>query len=396
MKVLPRSEHPISRKAIDPDALKVLYRLSNHGYVAYLVGGGVRDLLLGRQPKDFDVATSAHPGEVKKLFRNCRIIGKRFRLAHVLFQNNKIVEVSTFRTKSEFQLGDMPLEPVKRENTFGTPEEDAGRRDFTINSLFYDIKTFAVIDHVGGVEDLEHHRIRTIGDPEIRIREDPVRMLRAVKFAGRLGFEIDPALRESIGTLAAEIHKSPPPRILEEFRRMLVEGASAKCIDLLHVTGLLDVLLPRLEEILEEEPSRDSLFWKCLQAVDGWAEARERFSLAVLLSILFLHPLSAMQVLDLGQSGRQSAKMPGLDAPIRSLLGGLQVPRKDFEKMRLFLGVQSKFFQAGKRGFLQKSFLKKAYIGEALDVFETLLRAEGKDLKTVHKWRFLAKKFSGQ
>jgi hypothetical protein len=157
------------------------------------------------------------------------------------------------------------------------------------------------------------------------------------------------------------------------------------------------VLLPRLQQILEEEPTRDSLFWRCMRTVDGWAEARERFSLSVLLSILFVHPLSVMQAVDLqGKGGRERARMPGLDAPLRDLLGGLQVPKKDFEKMRLLFGVQSKFFQAGKRGFLQKNLLKKVYMGEALDIFETLLRAEGQDLKTVHKWRFLAKKFSDQ
>src|SRR5439155_974585 len=160
-RILPRPAHTVSRKDIDPDALKVLYRLKNHGFVAYLVGGGVRDLLLGRRPKDFDIGTSAHPQQVKRLFRNCFIIGRRFRLCHVRF-GRKVVEVSTFRRQAEADEGDTL---IRRDNTFGTPEEDAFRRDFTVNALFYDIATFSVIDYVGGLEDLDRRTIRTSGDP---------------------------------------------------------------------------------------------------------------------------------------------------------------------------------------------------------------------------------------
>ena len=183
-RILPRAEHTVSRRNIDPDALKVLYRLKSHGFTAYLVGGGVRDLLLGRKPKDFDIATSAHPQAVKRLFRNCFIIGRRFRLCHVRF-GKKVVEVSTFRRLAEAQQGETL---IVRDNTFGTPEEDAFRRDFTVNALFYDIATFSVIDYVAGLEDLQQRLIRTIGDPATRFREDPVRMLRAVALAARLGF----------------------------------------------------------------------------------------------------------------------------------------------------------------------------------------------------------------
>ena len=187
-RILSRAQHNVSRKNIDPDALKVLYRLKNGGFVAYLVGGGVRDLLLERQPKDFDVGTSAHPQQVRKLFRNCFIVGRRFRLAHVRF-GRKVIEVSTFRRAAEPEEGDTL---IRRDNTFGSPEEDAFRRDFTVNALFYDIATFSVIDWVGGLEDLTARVIRTIGDPAQRFREDPVRMLRAVALAARLDFTIDP------------------------------------------------------------------------------------------------------------------------------------------------------------------------------------------------------------
>src|SRR5450631_88798 len=202
-RIVPREEHPISRRDIDPDALKVLYRLRQHDHVAYLVGGSVRDLILGRRPKDFDIGTSAHPYQVKKLFRNCWIIGRRFRLAHVKF-GQKVIEVATFRRQvaagEEIVQDGVPApDPtvpegealIHRDNTFGTPEEDAFRRDFTINALIYDVSTFTVIDYVVGLQDLERRLIRSIGDPNVRFVEDPVRMLRAAVLAARLDFEMD-------------------------------------------------------------------------------------------------------------------------------------------------------------------------------------------------------------
>src|SRR6476661_394794 len=228
MRIVPRAEHRISRRDIDPDALKVLYRLREADHVAYLVGGSVRDLLLGRRPKDFDIGTSAHPYQVKKLFRNCWIIGRRFRLAHVKF-GPKVIEVATFRRQiaaGEEVVADGipapdPTTPegaqlIHHDNTFGSPEEDAFRRDFTINALFYDIATFSVIDYVGGLDDLRAGIVRSIGDPDVRLREDPVRMLRAVALASRLGFTIDPPTRDAIHAHSREIARSSPARLLEE------------------------------------------------------------------------------------------------------------------------------------------------------------------------------------
>src|SRR3954465_14182414 len=209
-RIIPREEHPLSRRDVDPDALKVLYRLRQFEYVAYLVGGSVRDLLLGRRPKDFDIGTSAHPYQVKKLFRNCWIIGRRFRLPPVRF-GTKVIEVATFRRQvapgeEVVQDGVPAPDPstpegehlIHHDNTFGTPEEDAFRRDFTINALFYDIATFSVIDYVGGLDDLRAGIVRCIGDPEVRFREDPVRMLRAIALAARLGFTIDKPVLSAI------------------------------------------------------------------------------------------------------------------------------------------------------------------------------------------------------
>src|ERR1041384_823092 len=221
--VVPRAGHAISRKQIDPDALKVLYRLHQNNYVAYLVGGSVRDLLLGRRPKDFDIGTNAHPYQVKRLFRNCWIIGRRFRLAHVRF-GEKTIEVATFRrqlSQAEIEAaqqeaadavaaaaveGDNATDRlIHRDNTFGTPEEDAFRRDFTINALFYDIATFSIIDYVGGLQDLRDGIIRSIGEPARRFEEDPVRMFRAVAFAARLGFRLDEPVIQGIRNHASSI-----------------------------------------------------------------------------------------------------------------------------------------------------------------------------------------------
>src|SRR6266516_3664457 len=251
-RIVPREEHSISRRDIDPDALKVLYRLRQFDHVAYLVGGSVRDLLLGRRPKDFDIGTSAHPQQVKRLFRNCVVIGRRFRLCHIRF-GRKVMDVSTFRRQAEPEQGDTL---IRRDNTFGSPEEDAFRRDFTVNALFYDIATFSVIDWVGGLEDLKERVIRTIGDPGVRLREDPVRMLRAVALAARLDFRIDRDTAEAIRALRGEIVRSSPARILDEFYKILRQGRSRETFQKLHDLGLLAYLLPEADQAISKSGER--------------------------------------------------------------------------------------------------------------------------------------------
>jgi len=262
--IIPRANHTLSRSALDPDALKVLNRLRQADYVAYLVGGSVRDLLLERRPKDFDIGTSAHPHEVKRLFRNCWIIGRRFRLVHVKF-GTKTIEVATFRRQlSEQELAEQEVvareaaeqaeaqEPGRRDrphvhprdNTFGTPEEDAFRRDFTVNALFYDIATYSIIDYTGGLEDLRARVIRSIGDPNVRFEEDPVRMLRAVVLAARLDFAIDPDAVDAIRRHASLIAKASQARLLEEFYKILRSGASERAFRQLAEVGLLEHLAP--------------------------------------------------------------------------------------------------------------------------------------------------------
>ena len=211
---------PIPESDLDPDAVRIIRRLVRFDYTAYLVGGCVRDLLLGRAPKDFDIATSATPRQVKRLFSNCRIIGRRFRLAHVYFQNGKIIEVATFRTRDvQADTSDDASEAVdeaddlmiRDDNVFGSPEEDAVRRDFTVNQLFYDVDTGNVLDHADGLGDLRRSLVRTIGDPEVRFKEDPIRILRAIKFAARLDFAIEPTTREALLRRVGRSRR-PPPR----------------------------------------------------------------------------------------------------------------------------------------------------------------------------------------
>jgi len=241
-RIIPRPEHILSRKNVPLEALKVLYRLHHSGYKAFLVGGSVRDLLLGKRPKDFDLATDARPGEIRKLFRNSRIIGRRFRLVQVFFRGGKIIEVSTFRCRSEFDAG--PEETLPRNNTYGSPAEDAQRRDITINGLFYNIADFSVVDYVGGLEDLQQGYIRVIGDPGVRFVRDPVRMIRVLRHAARIGFTIDPAAWEEIQAKKNLIRVCPPARLRDELLKDLRSGAARPFIELMLKSGLFYAIFP--------------------------------------------------------------------------------------------------------------------------------------------------------
>jgi len=250
--IIPREAHCISRKQISPNALRVLYRLKDAGFGAYLVGGAVRDLLLGGAPKDFDVATSATPDEVRALFRNCRLIGRRFRLAHVMF-GPEIIEVATFRANSDDGSGDRELEDGRlvRDNVYGSIEDDAIRRDFTVNALYYAIEDFSVRDYVDGFADLKARRMRLIGDPDERYREDPVRMLRAVRLAAKLGFEIDPSAAEPIPRLAELLSQAPAARLFDEALKLFLGGHGESAFLGLERHGLLPALLPETCAVLQ-------------------------------------------------------------------------------------------------------------------------------------------------
>ncbi len=253
--IIPRSEHNISRANVSDNALKVLYRLKKAGYGAFLVGGGVRDLLLSRQPKDFDLVTDAHPEQVRELFRNCRLIGRRFRLAHVRF-GREIIEVATFRATGdgtgEEQRAQSDMGRLLRDNVYGTIDEDVWRRDFTINALYYNIADFTIWDYVGGVEDVRRRRIRLVGDAEAETsyREDPVRMLRAVRFAAKLGFEIDAGTAEPILELGEHLREVPAARLFDEVLKLFQAGHAVVSFDLLREYGLFRYLFPATDAVL--------------------------------------------------------------------------------------------------------------------------------------------------
>ena len=249
-RVIPRSDHCISRADIDREALKVMHRLRDAGFRAYLVGGGVRDLLLGKKPKDFDISTDARPGELRKIFRNSRIIGRRFRLVQVFFHGGKIIEVATFRCRSEFDLNGGEIETLASDNTFGDPAEDAFRRDLSINALFYEVENFTVIDYTGGVDDLRRGLVRLVGDPDRRLVRDPVRMLRAIRHAARSSFVIE---EESWGAILRHVEKlslCPDSRLRDELCKDLQAGASRRWAELALASGIFFELFPFYRDVL--------------------------------------------------------------------------------------------------------------------------------------------------
>lgn len=289
--IIPREQHCLSRKDIDPDALKVLYRLASLNYEAYLVGGSVRDLLLGRKPKDFDVGTDARPNEIRRVFRNCFLIGKRFRLAHIVF-GKKVIETATFRKAPDANsVADEHGLYQYEDNTYGTPEEDALRRDFTVNGLFYDIKTFAIIDWVNGLKDLQAKVIRCIGDPDVRFEEDPVRMMRAVRFAAKLGFTVCSSDVRAIRKHAPALANASVSRLCEEIMRLFVKGASERSIRLSYEYGLLRQLLPSVTDWMDLAKANAEAVFASLRALDEATEAEGFESTAAVAFAAMLWPM---------------------------------------------------------------------------------------------------------
>lgn len=289
--ILPRKAHGISRKAISPYAVKVLYRLHQQGFQAYLVGGGVRDLLLAGKPKDFDIATDASPEEVRRLFRNCRLIGRRFRLAHVFFGAH-IVEVATFRRSVS---GDSePTQSTEgmllRDNCYGTLEEDAWRRDFSVNALYYNIADFSVVDYVGGLADLKTRSLRILGDPETRYREDPVRMLRAVRFAAKLNFSIHPKTAAPIQTLGVLLQGVPGARLSEEMLKLFFTGHGVASYTLLRNYGLFDRLFGQASSAAEKHPAAWAWIERVLQNTDERIRQEKSSHPAFLYAAMLWHP----------------------------------------------------------------------------------------------------------
>jgi poly(A) polymerase len=348
-RIIPRSDHAISRSRISPNALRVLYRLRDGGFMAFLVGGCVRDMLLGLEPKDFDVVTDALPEEVKRLFRNSRLVGRRFRLAHVFFGRD-IIEVATFRATSAPSQGDEPLpeadpedgevpeldeplleiEPaapparsppqraaragtehdpdataelmfdasgrILRDNIYGTIDEDVWRRDFTANALYYNIADFSVWDYVGGAQDVAARTLKLIGDPETRFREDPVRMLRAARFEAKLGFQLDPATAKPIGPLRDLLAGVPPARLFDETLKLFLTGHGARSFEVLRRRGLLAALLPTVDAYFNSHPGSlvEKLLLQGLKSTDARVLADKPVTPTFLFALLLYGPIAGI------------------------------------------------------------------------------------------------------
>ncbi len=383
----------IAPERVDADAVKVLKRLTASGHEAYLVGGGVRDLLLQRSPKDFDIATSARPGEVRRLFRNCRVIGRRFRLAHILFAGGKVIEVATFRRDPrdtrvegedeaenelagetegrESQLPDRSDDAdllIRQDNTFGDPHEDAIRRDFTINGLFYDLEREEVIDYIGGVRDLTAGVVRTIGEPDVRFREDPIRILRAIKFSARLDLGIAPDVYDAMVDLRDELARSAPPRVLEEILRLLRGGAAQRSIYLTWDVGVLGVVLPELSAYLEDQAAGADMLWHRLHAIDELKADGRLPSDTVLVAALLYGPLEEAVH---GVPDPHAA----FEEFFQDITTRLSLPRRMRDRLRLIFAAQRRLARGHNTGLHTRDFYD-----DACDLFELRLRAAGRQL----------------
>jgi len=396
-RILPRPDHPISRKLIDKNALKVLYRLHNAGYKAYLVGGSVRDLMMGRTPKDFDVGTNAKPNEVRRLFSNSRIIGRRFRLVHVFYHDGGVVEVSTFRRDPdpEEQRGEPGELLITSDNTYGTPRQDAFRRDFTINALIYSIADYSVIDHVGGIEDLERQLVRAIGDPDLRFREDPVRMLRACEFAGRLGFGIETATQEAIHRHRKELDKASPARVTEEVVQLLRCGRAGAAMQWMLELGLLEVLLPEAYAMLTAGARGLGDFGQILPVIDRMVAEERPLSDTSLLAALLL-PKVMLRRLDIEAMDGRPMSRGAIEVMIQEEVAPLFL-RLTISNLRAqqvlhaLVGFQrlcEPRWSPHERG----RFARKPYFDDALLLFEILVKATGEGQQALAEWQAAARR----
>jgi poly(A) polymerase len=409
-RIIPRSDHNVSRSSISPNALRVLYRLKDAGYQAFLVGGCVRDIMLGRAPKDFDVATNALPDEVRALFRNCRLVGRRFRLAHVVF-GREVIEVATFRAASAPAQGEEPLpdaDPeegeapeldvpefdeaaelaavapdrahdatgrILRDNVYGSIDADVWRRDFTANALYYNIADFSIWDYVGGVEDIAARRLRLIGDPETRYREDPVRMLRAARFEAKLGFSLDAAGLEPLERLRTLLTGVPAARLFDELVKLFLTGHGAASLAVLRRHRLLEVLLPAVERYLARHP--DSLVEKLL--VQGLVNTDARVTEdkpvtpVFLLALLLYGPIAEHIERQPPQHWHEvGAILAACDAALREAHARVTIPKRIAFGVRDMFALQPRLEHP--RGRRALALLEQPRFRAAYDLL--LLRAE--------------------
>jgi poly(A) polymerase len=378
---------------IDPDAAKVVRRLERSGYQAYLVGGCVRDLLLGGKPKDFDIATSARPEDVRGLFRNCRVIGRRFRLAHILFGGGKVIEVATFRRNPAMEAPEEEASEVfddlliRSDNVFGEAHEDALRRDFTMNALFYDLDRRQVLDWCGGMHDVRRRTIHTIGDPMVRFREDPIRILRAIKFAARLDLGIAADAYDAMVATRDHLAKAARPRLFEEILRLLRGGAAHRSMWLAWETGAMAVVLPELAAFLDDEEATNGgaqRFFGAMDAIDAMTRARGRpLDDVALWTVLLKEPL------DEACSGQRDRIRCASDF-LEPVIERVAVPRRIADGVRRIVAALPRL-AAGRAG----RFGRTELMGPALDVLEAELTASGRSTDAVQKMRSAASAATG-
>jgi len=383
----------IRARDVDQDALRVLSRLQRTGFEAYLVGGCVRDLLLGRKPKDFDLATAAHPRQIRRLFRNGRIIGRRFRLVHVVYGDH-IVETATFRRDPNGSDDDTDDLLIREDNVFGTAEEDARRRDFTINGLFFDPSEGVIHDWVDGLADLEAGVLRTIGDPQVRLAEDPVRILRAIKFATRLGFRIEEETWRAMGELAGELTRAAAPRVLEEILRLLRSGTALGAFRMMRACGALKTLLPQVDAYLgsRDDPDpgahdRADSYWRLLEALDADVHGGTQASNPVLLSVLFLRLIER----EAERVAEETGELPDWYRLASDTLDGLleeaRLPRRAVESAKRIIASQHRFTQPSGKRFKPLLFLRSPDFTEALHLFRLRSAAWGQGWDVYEGWR---------
>ena len=386
--IIARADHGITRANISEYALKVLYRLKDAGFQAYMVGGGVRDLLLGREPKDFDVATNARPDDVRRLFRNCRLIGRRFRLAHVHFGRD-VIEVATFRALLDGEdSGEAWIQDgrIIRDNVYGTIEEDAWRRDFTINALYYDICDFSVVDYTGGMADLKAGIVRPIGDPRQRFREDPVRILRAVRFAAKLGFKIHPQAEAPVRELGHLLTGIPAARLFDEVLKLFHGGFAHTTFELLRHYGLLTYLFPMTETALAKEKGGFPITFvaKALENTDARINDHKPVTPAFLYAALLWEPLRNRQQLleEAGLSEYEALHQASYEV-VTEQLRYTSLPRRFSVPLREIWLMQPRFiYRQGKRA---TRFLAHPRFRAAYD-FLCLRAASGEDVREACDW----------
>ncbi len=386
--ITPRSKHNISRAYISENALTVLYRLNEAGYEAYLVGGCIRDMLLGREPKDYDVATNARPNEVNALFRNCRLVGRRFRLAHINF-GRETIEVATFRAPhQETAAGKKDKNGrILRDNVFGTLEDDAMRRDFTANSLYYSIDDLAIRDYTNGMEDIKNGILKLIGDPETRYKEDPVRMLRAIRFSAKLGFRIHPDSEKPIKRLGHLLKDIPAARLYEEVLKLFLSGCAVQTFDMLRQHGLFHYLFPQLDKCLEQEEHGYPLTFvsQALNSTDKRISANKPVSPSFLFACLLwesvrVHAKQLMQ--KSGMNETQAMQMAG-ETVMMNQLPHVAIPRRFSTPMREIWTMQSRFqHRYGQRPL---RFLAHPRFRAAYD-FMLLRGMAGEELQETCEW----------